>query len=63
MFDFQKAAKKADTRVRGGQTVRCPWLLVGGVASSVSSRQEMLSIDAAMPGDLIVLTKPIGGQV
>uniref|UniRef100_A0A158P8K3 Selenide, water dikinase n=1 Tax=Angiostrongylus cantonensis TaxID=6313 RepID=A0A158P8K3_ANGCA len=60
---FQDAAASAGTKVRGGQTVRCPWLLLGGVASSVVSDDEIINVDRAQPGDILVLTKPIGGQV
>ncbi|KAJ1358998.1 putative selenide, water dikinase [Parelaphostrongylus tenuis] len=60
---FKDAAHSAGTKVRGGQTVRCPWLLLGGVASSVVSDDEVIKVDQAQPGDVLVLTKPIGGQV
>ncbi|VDL76510.1 unnamed protein product [Nippostrongylus brasiliensis] len=60
---FKDAADAAGTKVRGGQTVRCPWLLLGGVASSVASDSEILKVDQAQPGDVLVLTKPLGGQV
>lgn len=60
---FQDAAGLAETKVRGGQTVRCPWLLLGGVATSVCSNKELLRIDGAQPGDVLVLTKPLGGQL
>uniref|UniRef100_A0A1I7X9Y2 AIRS domain-containing protein n=1 Tax=Heterorhabditis bacteriophora TaxID=37862 RepID=A0A1I7X9Y2_HETBA len=60
---FKDAAEIAGTRVRGGQTVRCPWLLLGGVASSVASEEEIIKVYNAQPGDVLLLTKPIGGQV
>uniref|UniRef100_A0A0M3IN31 Selenide, water dikinase n=2 Tax=Ascaris TaxID=6251 RepID=A0A0M3IN31_ASCLU len=60
---FKDTATEAGTAVRGGQTVRCPWLLLGGVASSVCTTQEMAIVDGAKPGDVLVLTKPIGGQL
>ncbi|KHN73476.1 putative selenide, water dikinase [Toxocara canis] len=60
---FKDTATEAGTAVRGGQTVRCPWLLLGGVASSVCSAEEMAVVDGAKPGDVLVLTKPIGGQL
>ncbi|KHJ76884.1 putative selenide, water dikinase, partial [Oesophagostomum dentatum] len=63
MFFLQDAADAAGTKVRGGQTVRCPWLLLGGVATSVASDKEIIMVDQAMPGDVLVLTKPLGGQV
>ncbi|CAL2040895.1 unnamed protein product [Caenorhabditis brenneri] len=60
---FKDAADEADTKIRGGQTVRCPWLLLGGVATSVANESEIIKVDRAVPGDVLVLTKPIGGQV
>uniref|UniRef100_A0A1I7YNK3 Selenide, water dikinase n=1 Tax=Steinernema glaseri TaxID=37863 RepID=A0A1I7YNK3_9BILA len=63
MQGFKDAASFAGTKIRGGQTVRCPWLLLGGVGTSVVTQSEMSAVDAAEPGDLLVLTKPIGGQV
>lgn len=48
--------------MRGGQTVRCPWLLLGGVASSVCTTQEMAIVDGAKPGDVLVLTKVVLAQ-
>lgn len=60
---FKDAAEEADTKIRGGQTVRCPWLLLGGVATSVAHESEIIKVDRAVPGDVLVLTKPIGGQV
>ncbi|VDM65778.1 unnamed protein product [Strongylus vulgaris] len=60
---FRDEANAAGTKVRGGQTVRCPWLLLGGVATSVASDKEIIMVDRAGPGDVLVLTKPLGGQV
>ncbi|PAV59527.1 hypothetical protein WR25_16329 [Diploscapter pachys] len=60
---FKDAACCAGTKVRGGQTVKCPWLLLGGVGSAVVADSELRRVDAAQPGDVLLLTKPIGGQV
>ncbi|EJW84734.1 hypothetical protein WUBG_04355 [Wuchereria bancrofti] len=60
---FKDTATEACTAIRGGQTVRCPWLLLGGVATSVCSANEMATVDGARPGDVLLLTKPLGGQV
>ncbi|CAA16367.2 putative selenide, water dikinase [Caenorhabditis elegans] len=60
---FKDAADEAGTKIRGGQTVRCPWLLLGGVATSVAHESEIIKVDQAVPGDVLILTKPIGGQV
>lgn len=37
--------------------MRCPWLLLGGVATSVCSADEMAVVDGARPGDVLMLTK------
>ncbi|VDK76940.1 unnamed protein product [Litomosoides sigmodontis] len=63
-FDgFKDTAVEAGTAIRGGQTVRCPWLLLGGVATSVCNADEMATVDGARPGDVLLLTKALGGQV
>jgi len=60
---FNDQAKKAGTNVTGGQTVQNPWPIIGGVATSIVSKSEFITPDAAEPGDVIVLTKPLGIQV
>ena len=56
-------AKEAETEVTGGQTVNNEWLLMGGVAISMCSEKEFIMPVNAVPGDVIVLTKPLGTQV
>lgn len=63
MEGFQDCARKADTCIRGGQTVLSPWLMVGGVATSISSDSEYIMPNQAQAGDVLVLTKPLGTQV
>ncbi|DAZ94415.1 TPA: hypothetical protein N0F65_003444 [Lagenidium giganteum] len=60
---FNYLARKANTNVTGGQTVMNPWPLVGGVAMSVRSESEIIRPENAVPGDVIILTKPLGTQV
>lgn len=60
---FRDACAEAGTIVTGGQTVLNPWPIIGGVATSVVSRNEYVSSDGALPGDVLVLTKPLGTQV
>lgn len=60
---FNDQAREAGTSVNGGQTVLNPWVIVGGVASSVASREEFIIPDGAVEGDVLVLTKPLGTQV
>ncbi|PVV01946.1 hypothetical protein BB560_003617 [Smittium megazygosporum] len=60
MKGFHDSASLAGTIVTGGQTIRNPWLLLGGVASSVSKETEILRPVNASVGDVLVLTKPLG---
>jgi len=63
MRGFQDTAREAGCLVTGGQTVLNPWVLVGGVASSVCRTQEIIMPDGAQPGQVLVLTKPLGTQL
>lgn len=60
---FNDQAKDAETEVTGGQSVRNPWPIIGGTAMSVCSAEEFIKPENAIPGDVIVLTKPLGTQV
>ena len=60
---FKDCAESAGTTVNGGQTVINPWLIIGGVATSICTSQEFISPDNAMVSDVLVLTKPLGTQV
>ena len=63
MLGFHDCAHEAGTSVTGGQTVINPWLIIGGVATSVCSSNEFIVPDNAMVSDVLVLTKPLGTQV
>jgi len=63
MEGFQDTALEAGCLVTGGQTVLNPWVTVGGVASSVCSRTEIIMPESAKVGDVLVLTKALGTQV
>eukprot|EP01132_Coremiostelium_polycephalum_P002831 gene2831-3517_t len=58
-----KGFNEAGTKVTGGQTVKNPWPIIGGVATSILKRDEFIMPVSAVPGDVLVLTKPIGTQV
>lgn len=60
---FREACDEAETTVTGGQTVLNPWPIIGGVATSVVSKDEFIPSDGAQVGDVVVLTKPLGTQV
>lgn len=63
MQGFQDTAQEAGCLVTGGQTVVNPWVTIGGVASSVCGRADIIMPESARPGDVLLLTKPIGTQV
>lgn len=63
MQGFKDCATEAGTSVNGGQTVINPWIIIGGVATSVCRTQEFISPDGAIVSDVLVLTKPLGTQV
>ncbi|KNC50705.1 selenide, water dikinase [Thecamonas trahens ATCC 50062] len=61
---FNDLATEAGTSVTGGQTVLNPWPIIGGVASAVvPSDGGYIDPFSLVPGDVMVLTKPIGTQV
>lgn len=60
---FQDAAREAGTRVSGGQTILNPWMMMGGVATSICAPEEYIVPQSAMAGDVLVLTKPLGTGV
>lgn len=60
---FQDACAEAGIVITGGQTVLNPWPILGGVAIATVPRSSLVPSTAARPGDLLVLTKPLGTQV
>jgi len=60
---FNDQAKFAGTAVTGGQTVKNPWPIIGGVATTVCKDQDFIMPENAKVGDVLVLTKPLGTQV
>ncbi|RKP28202.1 AIR synthase-related protein [Syncephalis pseudoplumigaleata] len=55
MRGFRDLAAAAGTRVTGGQTVRNPWYLVGGVASAVVAEAQLIRPVNALPGDVLAV--------
>ncbi|KAI8049172.1 AIR synthase-related protein [Syncephalis plumigaleata] len=62
MRGFKDLAATAGTRVTGGQTVRNPWYVIGGVATAVIAETKLIRPVNAQPGDVLILTKPLGTQ-
>jgi selenide,water dikinase len=63
MKGFNNKAKEASTLVTGGQSVMNPWPMIGGTAISVVKKTEVIFPNNAEPGQLLILTKPLGTQV
>ncbi|XP_014254337.1 selenide, water dikinase-like [Cimex lectularius] len=62
MGGFKDAAKEAGCFVRGGDTNYNPWCVIGGVATTICRSVDVVVPDNAQPGDVLVLTKPLGTQ-
>lgn len=60
---FNDCAEEAGTSVTGGQTVLNPWPIIGGTASATVTEADMIRPGGARPGDMVVLTKPLGTQL
>uniref|UniRef100_A0A8C0LAX7 Selenide, water dikinase 1 n=1 Tax=Canis lupus dingo TaxID=286419 RepID=A0A8C0LAX7_CANLU len=60
---FKDAAEEVGTSVTGGQTVLNPWIVLGGVATTICQPNEFIMPDNTIPGDVLVMTKPLGMQV
>ena len=60
---FNDCAKEANTLITGGQSVMNPWPIIGGVANVVCFEDEYVPVNQAQPGDILLLTKPLGTQV
>lgn len=60
---FSDLAKEGGTIITGGQTVLNPWPIIGGVAQTVEKSDDVIMPENAVPGDVLVLTKPLGTQL
>ena len=63
MAGFKDSAREAGCTVQSCEAVFNPWVVLGGIASSVCSPEEFIIPNGAEPGDVLVLTKPLGTQV
>nr|CCC94041.1 putative selenophosphate synthetase [Trypanosoma congolense IL3000] len=63
MKGFVDHVRLAGSDVTGGQTVMNPWPLIGGIAMSVVPESQMVRPTGLRPGDILVLTKPLGCQI
>jgi len=60
---FNEQATAAGTMVTGGQTVKNPWPIIGGVAMSTVKEMDLIRPEMVRVGDKLILTKPIGTQI
>lgn len=60
---FNDTAAEADCFITGGQSIKGPTPVIGGVANVIVKADEYLTPVNATEGDVIVLTKPLGTQV
>jgi len=63
MRGFADCCALAQTRCRGGQTILNPWPLIGGCASTAVRDTSLIPANKAQPGDILILTKPLGSQI
>jgi len=63
MSGFRDCCLAAGTEIRGGQTAKNPWVLLGGCATSVLPMEKIVMPNKAQVGDVLVLTKPLGIRV
>jgi len=59
---MQAFLKDLGVAITKGQTIQNPWLLVGGSASGIVEKDQLVSHSGVKPGDVLVLTKPLGVQ-
>jgi selenide,water dikinase len=59
MDDF---AQSIGTRVLGGHTIHNAWPLSGGEAAGVGETAQIVFKQGLVPGDVLLLTKPLGTQ-
>jgi selenide,water dikinase len=60
---FNETVRRAGARVTGGQSVYNPWPLIGGTAVAVVPESGFIRPTGLRPGDVLVLTKPLGTQL
>jgi selenide, water dikinase len=58
-----RAMQRARCLLMGGHTIRCPELFYGLSVTGMVSPRRLLTNAAARPGDLLVLTKPLGSGI
>jgi selenide, water dikinase len=57
---FNDCATDAGTKITGGQSIMNPWPIIGGIANVMLQEDEFIRPNNGQPGDVIILTKPLG---
>lgn len=60
---FRKSAEMIQCKLTIESIGINPWCIIGGIATSVCTKDEIIFPTKAQPGDTIVLTKPLGVQL
>lgn len=60
---FRSSAKIASCRLKIQSVNINPWCIIGGIATSVCTKDEIVFPNRAVAGDVIILTKPLGTQL
>lgn len=60
---FRSSAKIAGCRLKIQSVNINPWCIIGGIATSVCTKDEIVFPNRAVAGDVIILTKPLGTQL
>lgn len=60
---FKESAQVAKCKLTIESININPWCMIGGIATSVCTRDEIIFPTKAQPGDAIILTKPLGVQL
>lgn len=60
---FREAAKLVNVKLVLQSMNVNPWCMIGGVASAVCTKDEIIFPTKAIAGDVLILTKPLGVQL
>lgn len=60
---FRESAKTVKCKLTLERININPWCMIGGIASAVCTNNEIVFPTKAVPGDLLILTKPLGVQL
>jgi selenide,water dikinase len=60
---FNDAFKEAGANITGGQTIFNDAPIIGGVALGIVRGEDPYTPRNAQPGDILVVTKPLGAQM